>query len=229
MRALTRELEMVGDPLTESSSKRSLSETESPTRKQENISWHPGKVPSRFRQHLFGHKPATIWLTGLSGAGKSTLAYELEKKLMNEARPCFVLDGDNIRHCLNRDLGFSADDRKENIRRAAEVAHLMNEAGLIVITAFISPYREDREMARAIIGDARFVEVHLNASAHVCEARDPKGLYAKARSGKIPEFTGISSPYEIPLVPTLVLDTGELPVEHAAQELFNLLAKRFFG
>lgn len=231
MRALTRELETaVGEALPQSSpSPTSGLPIQEPACTQANISWHSGKVAPRFRQNLFGHKPVTIWLTGLSGAGKSTLAYELEKRLMNEGRPCFVLDGDNIRHCLNRDLGFSANDRKENIRRAAEVARLMNEAGLMVITSFISPYREDREMARSIIGDPCFVEVHVSASADVCEARDPKGLYAKARTGQIPEFTGISSPYEIPLLPTLVLDTGVVTVEHAVQKLFDLLAARFFG
>ena len=231
MRVLTRELETVGEALLllEPSPAIDLPSTEGPTRAPANISWHSGKVAPRLRHNLFGHRPVTIWLTGLSGAGKSTLAYELEKRLMNEGRPCFVLDGDNIRHCLNRDLGFSAEDRKENIRRAAEVARLMNEAGLMVITSFISPYREDRAMARAIIGDPCFVEVHVSASADVCEARDPKGLYAKARSGQIPEFTGISSPYETPLLPTLVLDTGVLTIDHAVQELFNLLAARFFG
>lgn len=196
-------------------------------RKASNIFWHSGKISPEFRQALFGQRPATIWLTGLSGSGKSTLAYELEKKLLMEGRACVVLDGDNIRHCLNKDLGFSAADRHENIRRTAEVARLMNEAGLMVITAFISPYREDRELARTIIGDSRFIEVYLSAEVAVCEARDPKGLYAKARSGQIPEFTGISSPYEAPLCPTLALDTGALSLEDAAQELLRHLSAHF--
>jgi adenylyl-sulfate kinase len=167
-------------------------------------------------------------LTGLSGAGKSTLAYELEKTLLDKHRHCFVLDGDNVRHRLNRDLGFSASDRKENIRRIAEVAHLMNEAGLIVITAFISPYREDRALARSIIGNDRFVEVYLSASTDICESRDPKGLYAKAKSGQIQEFTGVSAPYEPPAMPHMVLDTGNLPLEEATKTLSRYLAEHFF-
>lgn len=189
-----------------------------------NIFWHAGKVPAHSRQACLGHQPPTIWLTGLSGAGKSTIAYELEKLLLEDGKACFVLDGDNIRHHLNSDLGFSATDRRENIRRTAEVARLMNEAGLIVVTSFISPFREDRAMAGAIIGKDRFVEVYVSASIDVCEARDPKGLYAKARAGKIPEFTGISSPYEPPLRPALTIDTGALPLEDATRALFTHLA-----
>lgn len=147
--------------------------------------------------------------------------------LLAEGHPCFVLDGDNLRHHLNRDLGFSPDDRKENIRRAAEVARLMNEAGLIVVTSFISPYREDRAMASAIIGEERFIEVHVSTPVNICEARDPKGLYAKARAGQIPEFTGISSPYEPPLAPAVALDTGALSIEEAARALYSCLARRF--
>jgi adenylyl-sulfate kinase len=191
-----------------------------------NLYWHYGQVSSASRASRFGYRPTTVWLTGLSGAGKSTLAFELEQTLAAEGRPSFVLDGDNIRHHLNRDLGFSAQDRKENIRRTAEVARLMNEAGLTVITAFISPYREDRAMAAAIIGEEAFVEVYLNTPTQVCEARDPKGLYAKARCGLIPEFTGVSSPYEEPLNPALVLDTGALAPDLAAGALYRLLAGR---
>lgn len=192
-----------------------------------NIFWHAGKISQRYRHEKFGHCPATVWLTGLSGAGKSTIAYELEMLLLAEGHPCFVLDGDNMRHHLNSDLGFSAHDRKENIRRAAEVARLMNEAGLIVVTSFISPFREDRAMASAIIGAERFLEVHVSTSVEVCESRDPKGLYAKARSGQIPEFTGITSPYEPPLSPALALDTGTLSVDEAARALYRSLAQRF--
>lgn len=192
-----------------------------------NIFWHAGKVSAEFREAHFGHCPATIWLTGLSGSGKSTIAYELEKMLLDEGRPCFVLDGDNIRHYLNSDLGFSPGDRKENIRRTAAVAQLMNEAGLIIITALISPYREDRAMACAIIGQEKFIEVHVSTSAEVCESRDPKGLYAKARSGQIPEFTGISAPYEAPLNPTLTLDTNALPLSDATRILYKHIAQRF--
>ena len=192
-----------------------------------NIFWHAGKVSAEIREAHFGHCPATIWLTGLSGAGKSTIAYELEKMLLDEDHSCFVLDGDNIRHHLNSDLGFSAADRKENIRRTAEVARLMNEAGLMAITAFISPYREDRAMARAIIGSEKFIEVHVSTPTKVCESRDPKGLYAKARSGQIPEFTGISSPYEPPLLPALELDTSTLTLTDATRLLYHHLAQRF--
>lgn len=194
-----------------------------------NIFWHDGAVSLEARQESIGHRPATVWLTGLSGAGKSTIAYELERLLLMAHHPCFVLDGDNLRHCLNSDLGFSADDRKENIRRTAEVAHLMNEAGLIVITALISPCRHDREMAREIIEGPRFVEVHVNTPIEVCETRDPKGLYAKARFGKIPDFTGISSQYEPPEAPALVLDTGAQPLSHCTRELFRHLKAHFFN
>lgn len=192
-----------------------------------HIFWHHGQVSGAARERFFGYSPATVWLTGLSGAGKSTIAYEVEKMLLNAGRPSFVLDGDNLRHHLNRDLGFSPEDRKENIRRTAEVARLMNEAGLIVITAFISPFREDRAMASDIIGEHTFIEVHVNTLAEVCEARDPKGLYAKARAGKIPEFTGVSSPYEAPLRPTLALDTGALDLEEAAGALYAHLLQRW--
>lgn len=192
-----------------------------------NIFWHSGRISQRYRQEQFGHSPATVWLTGLSGAGKSTIAYELEMMLLADGRPCFVLDGDNMRHRLNADLGFSPADRKENIRRAAEVARMMNEAGLVVVTSFISPYREDRAMACAIIGEERFLEVHVSTSATVCESRDPKGLYAKARAGQILEFTGVSSPYEAPLYPALELDTGKLSLEEASRSLHDCLLKRF--
>jgi adenylyl-sulfate kinase len=196
------------------------------TKPLSHIFWHQGQVSGAAREHFFGHSPVTVWLTGLSGAGKSTIAYELEKMLLNARRPSFVLDGDNLRHHLNRDLGFSPQDRKENIRRTAEVARLMNEAGLTVITAFISPFREDRAMASDIIGAQTFIEVHVNTLAEVCEARDPKGLYAKARAGKIPEFTGVSSPYEAPLRPTLTLDTGALDLKEATGALFAHLLQR---
>lgn len=201
--------------------------SESGGAKTPNIFWHAGKIPHQFRQEKFGHCPATVWLTGLSGAGKSTIAYELEMLLLTKEHPCYVLDGDNIRHHLNSDLGFSANDRKENIRRAAEVARLMNEAGLIVVTSFISPYRDDRAMASAIIGEERFIEVHVSTPVEVCESRDPKGLYAKARTGQIAEFTGITSPYEPPPSPALVLDTGALSASDAARSIYSFLAQRF--
>jgi len=191
-----------------------------------DISWQRGKITAADRARLLRQQAATVWLTGLSGSGKSAIAVELEKRLIEAGHACFVLDGDNVRHGLNRDLGFSPSDRKENIRRIAEVAKLLNDAGLFVITAFISPYREDRAAAGEIIGRERFIEVHLSASVEVCEQRDAKGLYAKARAGQIPEFTGISAPYEPPLAPDLAIDTGVTDVEQSVAALFGLLAGR---
>lgn len=176
---------------------------------------------------MLGQRPLTIWLTGLSGAGKSTLAAELEARLIDAGRACYVLDGDNVRQGLNRDLGFSPADRRENIRRVAEVARLMNDAGLIVITAFISPYREDRRMARDIIGSERFLEVYLSTPLAVCEARDPKGLYRRAREGGVSEFTGINAPYEVPEAPELVLNTDEFLVDEAVGMLLGAASRCF--
>jgi adenylyl-sulfate kinase len=183
-------------------------------------------VTAAHRQRFFGHEPATVWLTGLSGAGKSTLAYELEHLMLEQGHPSFVLDGDNVRHHLNRDLGFTADDRRENIRRTAEVARLMNDAGLFVVTAFISPLREDRQLARDIIGAERFVEVHVSTCITVCEGRDPKGLYTRARAGQIKDFTGISAPYEPPERPDMAIDTGAMSIEEATRALYDHLARR---
>jgi adenylyl-sulfate kinase len=187
------------------------------------VVWHPGQATSEERALLLRQKPVTIWLTGLSGAGKSTIGCALEHRLLNCGHTAFVLDGDNVRHGLNRDLGFSPQDRAENIRRIAEVARLMNDAGLIVITAFISPYREDREMARSIIGAADFLEVHVNTSIEVCEGRDPKGFYRLARKGEIASFTGISAPYEPPLSPVCSLDTAVNSVDACVDMLIGLL------
>lgn len=184
-----------------------------------HITRHGGHITARQREDVMGQKPITLWLTGLSGSGKSTLAYALEKRLTEEGRACLVLDGDNIRHGLNRDLGFSPEDRAENIRRVAEVARLLNEAGLIVLTSFISPYIKDRQSAMGIIGEERFVEIFVDAPIGVCEQRDPKGLYAKARAGEIADFTGISSPYEAPDSPGLHLDTGRLTIDEALDKV----------
>jgi adenylyl-sulfate kinase len=171
-----------------------------------------------------GQKPATVWLTGLSGAGKSTIACALERRLLDGGHAAYVLDGDNVRHGLNRDLGFSPGDRTENIRRIAEVARLLNDAGLIVISAFISPYREDREMARSIVGLADFLEVHVNTPIEVCEERDPKGMYKLARAGELPAFTGVSAPYEPPPVPECSIDTAVNSVDECVEQLMKLLA-----
>jgi adenylylsulfate kinase len=187
---------------------------------------HAGHVQAVQREQLLRQRPATVWLTGLSGAGKSTLAYEVERRLLAQQRLGFVLDGDNVRHRLNRDLGFTPSDRQENIRRTAEVAALMNDAGLIVFASLISPYRQDRTMARSIIGDTRFIEVHVSTSLEVCEDRDTKGLYRKARKGLIPFFTGVSAPYEPPESPDLRIDTSLQMPHQSADLLMALLARR---
>jgi bifunctional enzyme CysN/CysC len=192
-----------------------------------HIVYQVGKVSTRERIKLLGHEPATIWLTGLSAAGKSTIAFELERRLITAGHACAALDGDNFRHALNRDLGFSPANRRENIRRVAEVAKLFNEAGLIVVTAFISPYREDRELARSIVGPERFVEVYLSADLATCEQRDPRGLYAKARAGEIPDFTGVSAPYELPVAPDVTLDTEREGIDECVRKLFELISQRF--
>jgi bifunctional enzyme CysN/CysC len=181
-----------------------------------NLTRHHGTVTLADRERLLGQTPVTIWLTGLSGSGKSTIAYGVEARLIAQGHACAVLDGDNMRHGLNRDLGFAPEDRAENIRRVAEVARLMNDAGLIVITSFISPYAADRSNARQIIGSERFIETYVDVPVEECERRDPKGLYAKARAGLIPDFTGVSAPYEPPQTPDIHLD-GTRPVE----ELIN--------
>lgn len=184
-----------------------------------NITVEGSLVGASDREFLLGQRGATFWLTGLSGSGKSTLAKAFEKRLIEAGHPAYILDGDTIRHGLNRDLGFSAADRAENIRRISEVAKLFNDAGIIVITAFISPYRADRAQAREIIGAERFAEVFVDAPLEVCESRDPKGLYKKARAGEIPAFTGISDPYEAPEKPELHLRTNEQSVEQLVDHL----------
>lgn len=172
----------------------------------QNLTRPSFSISRQDRERLNGQKGKVIWLTGLSGAGKSTLANALDEALYRQGRRAYVLDGDNIRHGLNKDLGFTQADRVENIRRVAEVARLMLDAGLIVITAFISPFRSEREMARALIGNDRFMEVFLDTPLEICELRDPKGLYRKARSGKLPNMTGIDSPYEAPQQPDVRID-----------------------
>ena len=192
-----------------------------------NITWVEGKVSAENRAKLLRQDAATIWLTGLSGSGKSTIAVELEKHLFSIGHAVYALDGDNVRHGLNRDLGFLPEDRTENIRRIAEVAKLFNDAGIFVVTAFISPYRADREMARDIIGQDNFIETHLAANLDECERRDPKGLYKKARAGLMGNFTGISAPYEAPLNPRLKLETGKLEVNECVSEIMRHISTRF--
>jgi len=193
--------------------------------KSKNISWQRSDVRKEDREALNGHKAVVIWFTGLSGSGKSTLAQRVEKALFAQGCRIYVLDGDNIRHGLNKDLGFSPEDREENIRRIGELANLFIQAGVIALTAFISPYRSDRDKARAVAGE-NFIEVYLKCDVTVCEARDPKGLYKKARAGAIKEFTGISAPYEEPVDPELVVDTATETVEESTKKVLSLLRAR---
>ncbi len=188
----------------------------------DNLSWQVTDITKELRERQLGQKAATLWFTGLSGSGKSTLANALEIKLTEMGKHTMLLDGDNIRLGLNRDLGFSEEERRENIRRIAEVAKLMNEAGLIVLTAFISPFAEDREMARSIIGDD-FVEIYISTPVEECERRDVKGLYKRARTGELQDFTGISSPYEVPVHPDILLDTSHDTVERSVSCLLKEL------
>ena len=194
----------------------------------ENIRAEKSLVSRADRSKLLGHRGAVVWLTGLSGSGKSTIAYQLERRLVAGGRLAFVLDGDNIRHGLSGDLGFSPADRNENIRRVGEVAALFADAGVIAISAFISPYARDRAAARETAGTDRFVEVYLDVPVTVCERRDPKGLYARARAGEIAEFTGISAPYEPPGSADLALDTDALEVDDCVASIIGHLEERGF-
>jgi adenylylsulfate kinase len=194
--------------------------------KSTNITGHRGQVTRADREKLLQQRGVTIWLTGLSGSGKSTLAVAAERELASRGRLAYVLDGDNIRHGLNKNLGFGPADRTENIRRIGEVAKLFNDAGLIVFTSFISPYRADRDSVRALMPAGDFVEVFVDASVETCEGRDVKGLYRKARAGEIPEFTGISAPYEAPLSPELVLDTNRQTVDESVGAILRFLEEK---
>jgi adenylylsulfate kinase len=191
-----------------------------------DVVWHHATITREHRETLNNHKSVIIWFTGLSGAGKSTLAHAVEERLHHLQCRTFVLDGDNVRHGLCGDLGFSEEDRKENIRRIGNVAKLFLEAGIIVLTAFISPFRSDRRLVRNMVHHGEFLEIFCNASIDVCEQRDVKGLYQKARKGEIKNFTGISSPYESPTNPELVLDTGTLPLSECVDQVINLLISR---
>lgn len=194
--------------------------------KATNLVWHEQKVSKADRAVLKGQRPCVLWFTGLSGSGKSTLANALEAKLHSLGHHTYLLDGDNVRHGLNRDLGFSDTDRVENIRRIGEAAKLFVDSGLIVLTAFISPFRSDRQMARTLLEQGEFLEVFVDAPLAVCESRDPKGLYAKARRGEIKQFTGIDSPYEAPEDAEIRLDTGALDVEACLEALMAELRRR---
>jgi adenylylsulfate kinase len=194
--------------------------------KSTNITWHAGHVTREAREELLGQRGVTIWLTGLSGSGKSTIAVGAERELHQRGYFGYVLDGDNIRHGLNKNLGFSPEDRAENIRRIGEVARLFTDAGVITLTSFISPYRQDRDAVRESMGPGDFLEVLVDASVETCESRDVKGLYQKARAGEIPEFTGISAPYEAPEKPELVLDTNTQTVEESVGRLIDYLGEK---
>lgn len=186
--------------------------------KATNIEWHEGHVNRKDREKLLGQRGATIWFTGLSASGKSTIAFTVEHALIERGRMAYVLDGDNVRHGLNKNLGFSAEDREENIRRIGEVTKLFADAGIISMTSFISPYRADRDNARSLHDEAGlpFIEVYMATPIDVCEQRDPKGLYKKARAGEIKQFTGVSDPYEPPLDAELIVDAGKTSASDAA-------------
>ncbi|KHS82193.1 adenylylsulfate kinase [Pectobacterium carotovorum subsp. carotovorum] len=191
----------------------------------DNVVWHAHDVTRESRETLHGHQGVVIWFTGLSGSGKSTLAGALEQVLHQRGVSTYLLDGDNVRHGLCRDLGFTDDDRRENIRRVGEVAKLMVDAGLVVLTAFISPHRAERKMVQDLLGEGQFIEVFVDTSLATCEARDPKGLYKKARAGELRNFTGIDSAYEAPEAPDSHLD-GEQLVTNLTDQLLDLLGKR---
>ncbi|MEP9853166.1 adenylyl-sulfate kinase [Staphylococcus aureus] len=191
--------------------------------KVNHITWHESEVKKEERQHHNNHKSVLIWFTGLSGSGKSTISVALEKALFQRQIHTYRLDGDNVRHGLNNNLGFTPEDRTENIRRIGEVGKLMVDAGLITITAFISPYKVDRETVRRLLPEDEFIEVYTQCSLEKCEARDPKGLYQKARKGEIPEFTGISAPYEAPEMPEIVIDTENDSIEQSVNKIVNYL------
>ncbi len=197
--------------------------------KATNVTWHEGSVTREERQRLLGQKGVTVWMTGLSASGKSTIAVILEQMLLHQKKHAYRLDGDNIRHGLNKNLGFSAEDRAENIRRIGEVAKLFTDAGVIAITSFISPYKKDRDAVRANMKPGEFIEVYINVSLEAAEKRDPKGLYKKARaalaSGKGMGFTGIDDPYEAPEKPEIVIETERTKPENAAKQILAYLEK----
>lgn len=196
--------------------------------KATNVHWHHGDIERDDRQRLLAQKGATLWFTGLSGSGKSTVAVALEKALFEQGRLCYRLDGDNIRHGINKNLGFSAEDRAENIRRIGEIAKLFCDAGVISLSSFVSPYRADRDMVRELHDEAGipFIEIFMKTSLETAESRDPKGLYKLAREGKIKNFTGIDDPYEEPLSPEIVLDTEALSLEQEVEHLMDALRER---
>jgi len=195
-------------------------------KKDENVIWHNTTVCRRDRENILGHGSVNLWFTGLSGSGKSTLAHAVAKRLFDMNSQAYVFDGDNVRHGLCADLGFSVEDRHENIRRIAQMVKLFLDAGIIALSAFISPLQADRKMVRDLLGEEDFVEIYCDCPLEVCEQRDVKGLYKKAREGKIKNYTGISSPYEAPLDPELVIDTANTTLEEGVEEIIDLLISR---
>ena len=195
---------------------------------ERNIKWHKRRITKADRWGSNKHKSALIWITGLSASGKSSIAIELEHRLFQRKIKTFVLDGDNVRHGLNKDLGFSPEDRKENLRRVGEVSKLLVDAGVITIAAFISPYALDRQRVRELFrrDNEEFIEVHLKCALEVCESRDPKGLYKKARRGEIPDFTGISQPYETPENPEIIIETDRLGIEESVDKIITYLTEK---
>jgi len=193
---------------------------------ERHVVWHECLVKRSDRNSLNKHKSGLVWFTGLAASGKSTIAHAVEKELYDKGIRTYVLDGDNVRHGLNSNLGFSPEDRKENIRRIGEMARLMADAGIVVFTAFISPYREDRDTVRKLFAGDHFYEVFVKCSLEECERRDPKGLYKKARAGIIKNYTGISSPYEEPLAPELVVDTELLTIEESVNQVIDFLCEK---
>ena len=194
--------------------------------KSPNVIYHQASVTRERRNQSNNHQSVVLWFTGLSGSGKSTLAHVLEEKLFNKGCKTLVLDGDNVRHGLNSNLDFSDDGRKENIRRIGEVAKLMLESGLIVMTAFISPFREDRVAVRNLISNSDFIEIYCKASLEICEARDVKGLYKRARAGEIKNYTGIDSPYEAPDNPELIIDTDKETLDESVSKIYSFLERK---
>lgn len=194
--------------------------------KATNVTWHDQAVSPEDRQKLNGHKGAVLWFTGLSGCGKSSVANAVDRMLHDQGIHSYLLDGDNIRLGLNKNLDFSADDRKENIRRIGEVAKLFCDSGTLVLTAFISPYQEDRQQIREMLGEGQFLEIYVNASLETCESRDPKGLYKKARAGEIKDFTGINAPYEAPKNSEIELDSDRKNIEQLAREIVEHLENK---
>ena len=192
-------------------------------KRSSNVTWYERRLTKDDYRKRNGHDPAVLWFTGLSGSGKSTLAHAVEERLFEKGWYTYILDGDNVRHGLNGDLGFSESDRRENIRRIGEVSKLFTDAGVVVLAAFISPYREDRDRVRALFEPREFIEIYVKCDLGTCEERDPKGLYRKARAGELPDFTGIDSPYEEPPTPEMIVDTSKMDVAESVQGILGFL------